>query len=83
MSETGWGIVFVLGMTAAVTVVLVVLIWQAFRTWQVKAVAGPGAADDEAYRRIAAQVAAVRRETAAPAPPIGTTVGGDDAEGSR
>ena len=36
MSGTGWAIIFALGATAAVAVVLVVVIWQAFRTWQTK-----------------------------------------------
>ena len=80
MREAGWGTIFVLGLTAAVAVVLVVVIWQLFKTRHIQATIGAG----EEYRRIAEQVAAVRRGTGQDGPRIDTTSAGrDDAEEGR
>ena len=53
MSDQGWGILFVLGVTLAVVVVLVVVIWQVFAVDRAKTLAEIMAAGDDAYRTIA------------------------------
>ena len=70
MSDTGWGIV-----------VVVVLIWQLFRTWQLKTAAGIGAAHAAADRGPAAPAAGAL--TIGEERIGGTVVGRDETEGGR
>ena len=64
MGDTGWGIVFVLGITVAVAVVLVVVIWQVFAVARAKTVAEITAASDDAYRTLAKQATAAQQTSA-------------------
>lgn len=51
--------------TVSVFAVLIVAIWQGFKTWQTRIATQASAAQQEAYRALAERAAAAQRETAA------------------
>lgn len=62
----GWGSVFfVLGIMAIVAMVVVILIWQIFRTKQSTIESRATIAHEEAYRRLAEEATSVQNRTAA------------------
>ncbi len=64
MSEQGWGILFVLGIAALVTIFLVVATWQSLKVEQAKAVSREAVAHDEAYRKLAEEATAAQQTIA-------------------
>jgi hypothetical protein len=64
VSDSGWGIVFILGLAAVIMVVAVVVIWQVFKTAQTKVEADVIVARDDAYRQLAAQSTAAQQKIA-------------------
>ena len=61
MGDTGWGIVFVLGVVAAVAVVVVVAVWQSFAVARTKTAAEAELARDGAYRQLAERATAAQQ----------------------
>ena len=64
MSDQGWGIVFVLGIAAVLAVIVVVLVWQIFKTAQSKVQADAIAARDDGFRQLAAESTAAQQKIA-------------------
>ena len=64
MSDTGWGIVFLLGIIAAVALIISISVWQVFRTQQAEAASKVALTHDGAYRILAEETSlAVRKST--------------------
>ena len=62
----GWGsVLFVLGIMLIVAMVVMVLIWQGFRTQQATIESRAQIAHEEAYRRLAEEATSVQNRTAA------------------
>jgi uncharacterized membrane protein len=64
MGDAGWGIVFVLGMTAFVAVIIVVVLWQIFSVARTKVTAETELARDDAYRTLAREATAAQQAIA-------------------
>jgi TolA-binding protein len=60
MNAEAWGMLFVLGLLALITVVIVVFIWQIFATSRARA----SAAREEAYQKLAERAAAAQESAA-------------------
>lgn len=61
MSDSGWGIVFVLGLAVLIAVILVAVIWGIFSTARTKTIADAVVAQDGAYRKLAEEATAAQR----------------------
>ena len=64
MSDTGWGIIFVLGVVAAIALIISIVVWQAFKTQQANATSRAAIAQDGAYRALAEEVTTATRKSA-------------------
>lgn len=64
MGDTGWGIVFVLGLTAAIAAVIIVALWQIFAVARTEVAAKTALARDDAFRSLASEVAAAHQAIA-------------------
>lgn len=64
MGDTGWGIVFVLGIVTAITIVIVVVAWQILGIGKAATVADKELARDTAYRTLAEEATAAQRALA-------------------
>lgn len=64
MSDSGWGIVFVLGLAAIIAVVLVVVVWQVFKSGQTAMQTDAVVARDGEYRQLAAESTAAQQKIA-------------------
>jgi hypothetical protein len=64
MSDTGWGILFLLGIIAAVALIISISVWQVFRTQQTHAASKVALTHDGAYRALAEETSlAIRKST--------------------
>lgn len=62
---SGWGsVIFVIAIVVVVAFVISIVLWQVFRTNQVKAAAQASIAQEEAYKKLAEQVANAQTRTA-------------------
>jgi hypothetical protein len=64
MGDTGWGIVFVLGLTAAIAAIIIVAMWQIFSVARTDTKARAELARDDAYRSLARETAAAQQAIA-------------------
>ena len=64
MGSEGWGIVFVLGIVAAITVVIVVIAWQILGIGKASTIAEKELARDGAYRALAEEATAAQQALA-------------------
>jgi peptidoglycan hydrolase CwlO-like protein len=64
MSETGWGIVFVLGLSLMLMVLVAIVLWQVFKTRQTSLTSQVTLAQDSAYRTLAEEATATQRRIA-------------------
>jgi uncharacterized membrane protein len=64
MGETGWNTIFILGIVAAVAVVLVVAMWQIFSVARTDTKARAELARDDAYRTLAREATAAQQAIA-------------------
>ena len=60
MNTDAWGIIFVIALFTLITVLIVVLVWQAFATWRARA----SVAREEAYQKLAERSTAAQERTA-------------------
>ena len=62
---SGWGsVIFVMGMTAILAIVAYLVIWQIFKTRQNRYSTDAALARDQAYRKLAEEIAAAQEQTA-------------------
>lgn len=61
MSDAGWGIVFILGLTVAIAAVAIVAIWQGLIFQRTKVTSQAEAARDDAYRTLAREATATQQ----------------------
>lgn len=62
---SGWGsVIFVMGMTAILAIVAYLVIWQIFKTRQNRYSTDAALARDQAYRKLAEEIAASQEQTA-------------------
>jgi uncharacterized membrane protein len=64
MGDTGWGIVLILGIVAAVAVIVVVATWQIFAVARTDTKARAELARDDAYRTLASESTAAQQAMA-------------------
>lgn len=64
MGDTGWGIVFILGIVAAVAAIAIVIIWQGISVERTKITAETELARDDAYRTLARDATAAQQAIA-------------------
>jgi cytoskeletal protein RodZ len=64
MSDAGWGIVFILGIVAAISLIASIWVWQVFRTQQANTASETVIAQDGAYRALAEEVTTATRKSA-------------------
>jgi uncharacterized membrane protein len=64
MGDTGWGIVFILGIVAAVAAIAIVIIWQGISVERTKITAESELARDDAYRTLARDATAAQQAIA-------------------
>lgn len=64
MSDTGWGIIFVLGLAIVVGIFLTVVVWQAMKANQAKTTAQIQSSGADSYRKLAEQAAESQAQTA-------------------
>ena len=62
MSDAGWGIVFVVALTAIVSAVITVTIWQAFKTQQRRIETNATIENEAVYRTLLEDVGSVQRD---------------------
>lgn len=63
MSDAGWGIVFLLGIIAAVALIVSIAIWQTFRTQQTESTSKVALTHDGAYRALVEETSIAIRKS--------------------
>lgn len=64
MSDAGWGIIFVLGITLMLSMIITIVIWQVFKTRQTSTTAQITASGVDSYRKLAEQATLAQEQTA-------------------
>lgn len=65
MGDAGWGIIFVLGITALIVIIIAIVAWQIFKTKQTQISSQHQIAQEENYRKLAEQTAGLQEQISA------------------